>query len=1125
MTTDPSSSDDPDTQAISGVKSSSPASRPVRDRLLRPARTTKRSRRRAIASGLVALSLALCMFAAIFVFALVAGRSVDLPDWVARDIENRATAQLSGETIAIEAVSFGFYDDAYRPTFRLRGVEMRDTQNRPLLALPTVQGKLDKSELVQGRLALETLNFDGARLSLRRDSQGVLSLGFGETLGDVEEARSVADILTRIDGFLEDPLLRSLSDVTADDLSISFSDARSGETVAIDQGSIALSNEDTSLDLQVRFELGMGAAEAASLNISASKPKGTPAAQIKLDFSEVDAAALGQQIGALNFLTVLNAPASGFLTTSLQPDGSIDAFAGTLRIGPGTLSPAAQVEPIPFDAAQIYTRYDSSDNRLYFDEISIEAPAISVSGDGHAVLLGATAGIPQELLAQLRFSDIRFAPENVLAAPLSFDRATLDMRYTPSKLRFDIGQLVLQGEGVEIVNDGTLQVVEDGWKFALDASIAEIEKSKLLDMWPTSVSARTRDWLSQNILTGQLTNTHAALRLTPGRGWTNAVSVEFSDANVRYLKTLPPIVQAAGYISILDRRFFLSVQDGFVDVPGQGVLNVAGSNFEIPDVTLKPAMGVVDLRVDGAMVPAMALLDYPPFEFLSKAGIDVDVANGKADVDAELAFPLIRNVKLDQVEYGVSAALLDVSSSRLVEGRALEAQRLALTARDGRLSIGGAGRLDDVPLDVTWSRKLGKDSGGTSRITGTVEMSQETLDAFNVGLPPGSVQGLGEAQVEINLERGAPAQLKLTSDLDGLGLALDPVGWRKSASETGAFEAEITLGPTPSVDAISLEAPGLSASGSISLRETGGIEIATFDPIEIAGTLANGRVELVGRGKGAPAQVKVTRGRLDLRDFVSGSSSGTRRGGPIALTLDELRVTDDIVLTEFNGNFRNRNGLDGKFQGRVNGAARVRGTVAPTAQGPAFRITSPNGAGVLRSAGIFRNGRKGDMTLVLQPNGNPGQFDGRIEISGINVQDAPALAELLSAISVIGMIEQLAGQGINFTNVEADFLLQPGGVTVKRSSAVGPSMGITMEGIYQTGGARMDLQGVISPIYAVNGLFGALFSPRKGEGLFGFNYRLAGNAEDPRVSVNPLSMLTPGVFREIFRRAPPKLPE
>jgi hypothetical protein len=55
----------------------------------------------------------------------------------------------------------------------------------------------------------------------------------------------------------------------------------------------------------------------------------------------------------------------------------------------------------------------------------------------------------------------------------------------------------------------------------------------------------------------------------------------------------------------------------------------------------------------------------------------------------------------------------------------------------------------------------------------------------------------------------------------------------------------------------------------------------------------------------------------------------------------------------------------------------------------------------------------------------------------------------------------------------------------------------------------------------VNGL-GQIFS-RRGEGFFGFNYSLSGTTDAPQVSVNPLSLLTPGMFREIFRQGPPNL--
>ena len=111
------------------------------------------------------------------------------------------------------------------------------------------------------------------------------------------------------------------------------------------------------------------------------------------------------------------------------------------------------------------------------------------------------------------------------------------------------------------------------------------------------------------------------------------------------------------------------------------------------------------------------------------------------------------------------------------------------------------------------------------------------------------------------------------------------------------------------------------------------------------------------------------------------------------------------------------------------------------------------------------------------------------------------------------------GEGIHFSEVIARFKLTPDHLTLLSGSAVGASMGISMDGYYDLNSGRMDMQGVVSPFFMLNGM-GGLFT-RRGEGLVGMNYALRGTAANPDVDVNPLSVLTPGVFRQLFRRPPP----
>jgi hypothetical protein len=161
--------------------------------------------------------------------------------------------------------------------------------------------------------------------------------------------------------------------------------------------------------------------------------------------------------------------------------------------------------------------------------------------------------------------------------------------------------------------------------------------------------------------------------------------------------------------------------------------------------------------------------------------------------------------------------------------------------------------------------------------------------------------------------------------------------------------------------------------------------------------------------------------------------------------------------------------------------------------------------------------------LILRATGAEGSYDGTLSLGSPRLRDAPVMAELLNLISVVGLLEQLSGDGINLGDVEARFRLTPTAVILQEGTAVGPSIGVSMDGTYALDTRQLDMQGVVSPLYAINGLMGAVFSPRR-EGLFGFTYRLTGAAENPQVTVNPLSILTPGVFREIFRRPPPDLP-
>ena len=154
------------------------------------------------------------------------------------------------------------------------------------------------------------------------------------------------------------------------------------------------------------------------------------------------------------------------------------------------------------------------------------------------------------------------------------------------------------------------------------------------------------------------------------------------------------------------------------------------------------------------------------------------------------------------------------------------------------------------------------------------------------------------------------------------------------------------------------------------------------------------------------------------------------------------------------------------------------------------------------------------MTLDLARHAEG--WNGAMNISSVRVNDAPAIAQLLSAASIVGLLDQLDGKGIFFSTIEGEFNINKELFTIYRSSAVGPSLGMSMDGYLDTNRKQLVLQGVLSPFYLVIDL-GSILT-RRVAGLIGFNSTLRGAFEQPPASVNPLASYSPGMSREIFRR-------
>lgn len=1071
------------------------------------------------------LLLVLPVVFAVIALVMMFDRDITAPSWVTDLVAERASTMLGGGSIDFGDITLRVGPDLH-PRVRLYQTQVADAAGTPLAQIDTVDATISPRGLLFDRAALvQRVALSGTAIDLTRDAQGQMRLTF--MLPEAGNGALLADglvgLVRQIDTLRDRPVLAALESLTLDGLDVTYRDERADRTWTATGGSFAFGidaqNTTATAQLQVAGDSGV-----SGLGLRLDSPRGSDAAAIAMTITDAQARDLASQSAALRFLGALDAPLSASLRTGLNAQGELGPLNATLTIGAGALQPGPQTAPLRFDGVTAALSYDPQAQRLEFSNVSIASEWGSLQARGQALARDFDRGLPDALVGQFTLTDIALNPAGLYPAPITLDQADIDLRLRLDPFRLDMGQISLSDPSLTLTASGALNATPDGWNAAVDLQSPALSAADVLRLWPDGIRPGTRRWFTNNILAGDLSDVVAGWRMRPGKKATLAAGFAFDGASVRFLKQEPPIVDGAGYATLADDAFVLRLDKGQVIAPQGGALDVAGSVLQIPNIRIKSAPMVLDVATSGSITGTLAILDQPPFQYLTKANLPVTLADGRASVHAHVTLPLKPKIAPDEIAFDATANLSRVRSSTLVKGRTLAASDLAVSVDRTGMQISGPATLDGVPLNGQFAQEFGPNRGPT-QITGRVNITPQALEIFGIALPARTVSGAGTGQLAVTLAKGAAPRFTLTSDLVGLGLSVPAIGYSKSRGSSGTLEVKGTLGANPAVERLSLRAPGLQATGAVSLTTGNQLDAARLSRV-VVGDWFDGAVTLRGRGRGRGIGVEVLGGALNLSRASFGGSSGGAGGGsgqglPISVRLDSLTIAQGLQLTSFRGDFDTTGGFGGDFTGLFNGQAGIAGSVSPSRGRSAVRIRSDDAGAVLRAGKFLDGAFGGTLDLTIVPAGDAGTFDGTLGLRQLRVRDAPAIAELLDAISVVGLLQQLDGQGLAFDEVDAQFRLTPSQIVVTQSSAVGPGLGISLDGIYTLGSRAVDFQGVVSPFYLLNGI--GSFLTRKGEGLIGFNFTVRGTPGAPQVGVNPLSVFTPGMFREIFRRPVPEV--
>jgi hypothetical protein len=670
-----------------------------------------------------------------------------------------------------------------------------------------------------------------------------------------------------------------------------------------------------------------------------------------------------------------------------------------------------------------------------------------------------------------------------------------------------------------------------GLSFAL--ALSEMPMAVARAFWPPFVASKTRQWFDKNVRSGRVGPATLRIALPPGhigrRGRGRVLpdyallgSLPFRDAAFSPISALPVIEAAAGEIAFANATATLRADSGVMAIAGKGQLQVGGTRLTIPELGRPRLWGKLQLALTGSAAALASLSDMPPFSIAASRGIHAEDLSGNAELALDAEIPLFP-APLTNARPIFRLALTDFSSTSPIADRMIGDTDLVLAGTPERFAVIGDGLLDGMQASI--DLVLGSEAAEQRDVT--VSLDDAARERLGLGLG-GLVSGSIEASIRTMESGGEAVEL----DLEKARIDLPFLGWEKGpgVAATATFLLTRSDAGTRITD-LSIAGKGFAAAGSLVIDSTGKLRDLQLTELVLR---PGDDVTVTARADGVSYDVRVAGSSIDARGILRGLRGGVGREGnalPVRVALDvgSVRGEDDVVLSNVSGWLAfGTKGLDtASLQGQSGGNRGFDWTLGRDGDTRTLRLIADDAGALLKFTGLY--GKVAGGNLVIDYGGTVGGAGrGVVMMRDFRVVEesalAPAVRSAQSHIRERGLpvSDNDTATDLSFAQLRIPFRQEGWVIAMDDAALRGPMLGATASGTINIPGGRVAISGTFIPAFGINNIAGAIpllgtiLGGGRDEGLVGITYKLFGPLSHPELTINPISAITPGIFRRIF---------
>ena len=700
--------------------------------------------------------------------------------------------------------------------------------------------------------------------------------------------------------------------------------------------------------------------------------------------------------------------------------------------------------------------------------------------------------------------------------------------YTPAERRLAMDEFIADANGAIVRGAASLLFTDVTPALYLALTSDKIQVRDFKRIWPRFASPTARRAVMDRVTGGTISNMRLELQLPPGKIGSRTFlkreqltgSGDITGGSFATYGDLPPAQNAKGRVRFDGVEVNIDLESATSISPSGKEVKLKPSSFIIPDTHVSPLKAELKISLFGDAGAVAEIAAKKPINAFQDQEISPADLSGNAS--AEGVFDLILSGQSPPQSFNVSVNLEGVDVSKAINGQIISNASGTIKANTTETNIRFDAEIGGLPAKIIITEPRGAPERRTQEIALTL------TDAARKKLAPGLEQFLsGPVSARV---KGESKSAEVELDFTKAKLRLVPFNWEKGAGIGAKASFNLSQnGSSISVSKLQLSGKGLEGSGKLEIKN------GALLSAELRNLRLNPRddfsLSLKNDGQVTIASLGGTQfdARALMRQLLPGRSSGSDSpSGAVAIKGKVKRLigfNDEIILNAEIGFSPGRNSAFA-----LNGEFDSGGSIELSRSGGAegrLIVDTKNAGAALRFVDLYKRMVGGSLKANFTIAG-ANRFAGPISISDFIVFGEPRLAKLASgqAEGSASLAEatqaDLGNEKAAFELAQGEVVLDRGTIKLDRGILRGKNVGATAEGIVLSAAGQMDLRGTFMPARGLNRIVGAIpllgifLGSGNKAGLIGITYQLAGDAKNPKVFVNPISMIAPGVFRQIF---------